>query len=89
MKSYVPLDWLLEQAEAALPPEKREAVFEFLYSAPHVELPEDGILSVRSAIVCFDSVETYPDCTVQVPHSSDTGETSIGWWRNDSPPSSL
>lgn len=86
MKSYIPLDWLLDQLCSSLPLEKQESLRDVLSSAPHVELPEDGILSVRSALIRFDEAETYPDCTVQVLRCSDTGEVSVGWWRNDSPP---
>lgn len=34
----------------------------------------------------FDVEEIYPDCTVQVLRNSITGEVSVGWWPNDSPP---
>ena len=31
----------------------------------------------------FDIVEEYEDCTVQVLKNSITGETSVGWYRNN------
>ena len=31
----------------------------------------------------FDDEEIHENCTVQVLTNSVTGETSIGWWRND------
>ena len=31
----------------------------------------------------FDETELHPNCTVQVLRNSVTGETSVGWWRND------
>ena len=31
----------------------------------------------------FDQEDIYPDCTVQVLTNTVTGETSVGWWRND------
>jgi len=31
----------------------------------------------------YDQEETYPDCTVQVLTNTATGETSVGWWRNE------
>ena len=34
----------------------------------------------------FDKEEIYPDCTVQVLTNTLTGETSIGWGKNDNPP---
>lgn len=89
MKSYIPLDWLLDYVGKAFPPEDQTQIRDALDSAPHVDLPEDGILSVRSALGRFDEVETYSDCTVQVLRCSDTGDISLGWWRNDSPPFSL
>ena len=40
----------------------------------------------RSALVecnVFDKETTYTDCTVQILENSVTGETSVGWWRNE------
>ena len=34
----------------------------------------------------FDDEEIHENCTVQVLTNSVTGETSVGWWRNDKPP---
>lgn len=34
----------------------------------------------------FDQCEHHENCTVEILSSSVTGETSIGWWRNDNPP---
>lgn len=34
----------------------------------------------------FDVVERYSDCTVEVLTNTVTGEQSIGWFKNDSPP---
>lgn len=34
----------------------------------------------------YDKEEVFPDCTVQVLTNTVTGETSVGWWRNDNPP---
>ena len=31
----------------------------------------------------YDQEETFPDCTVQVLTNTATGETSVGWWRNE------
>ena len=31
----------------------------------------------------YDQEETFPDCTVQVLTNSATGETSVGWWKNE------
>ena len=30
----------------------------------------------------YDTVDEYPNCTVQVLTDSKTGECSIGWWQN-------
>lgn len=47
--------------------------------------PEEGeIVSVHMNI--FDEEEIFPNCTVQVLRNSITGETSIGWWPNEEPP---
>lgn len=32
----------------------------------------------------YDKEETFPNCTVQVLTNTATGETSVGWWKNDS-----
>ena len=37
----------------------------------------------------FDKEEIYPDCTVQVLTNTVTGEVSVAWWPNDSPPVEL
>lgn len=31
----------------------------------------------------FDKETTYTNCTVQILENSVTGETSVGWWRNE------
>ena len=31
----------------------------------------------------FDDEEIHENCTVQIWKNSVTGETSVGWWRND------
>lgn len=50
-----------------------------------IELPCNKMnATVESNI--YDEEETYYDCTVQVLRNSITGETSIGWFRNDEPP---
>ena len=37
----------------------------------------------------FDKEEIFPDCTVQVLTNTVTGEVSVAWWPNDSPPVEL
>ena len=37
----------------------------------------------------FDTEEIIHDCTVQILRNSVTGETSVGWWKNDSPPARM
>lgn len=32
----------------------------------------------------YDKEEIYPNCTVQILTNTITGETSVGWWKNDS-----
>ena len=50
-----------------------------------IELPCNKInATVESNI--YDEEEIYYDCTVQVLRNSITGETSVGWFRNDEPP---
>ena len=34
----------------------------------------------------FDIEELHTDCTVQVLTNSVTGECSVGWWDNSTPP---
>ena len=46
---------------------------------------QDGIIKVDEINV-FDQREVYCNCTVEVLTNSVTGETSVGWWRNDTPP---
>lgn len=40
-----------------------------------------GVSPVETNI--FDEEETIPNCTVQVLRNTQTGEESVGWWRND------
>ena len=82
----IKLEWLVAWAQSSFQKETAERVVHDLLEAPALLLPEDRILSVRSAIVGFDSAETYPDCTVQILKNSETGESSVGWWPNDRPP---
>jgi len=35
---------------------------------------------------CFDVVERHEDCTVEILTNTETGEQSIGWFRNNNPP---
>ena len=50
-----------------------------------IELPCNKMnATVESNI--YDKEEIYYDCTVQVLRNSITGETSVGWFRNDEPP---
>ena len=50
-----------------------------------IELPCNKInATVESNI--YDEEEIYYDCTVQVLRNSITGETSVGWFKNDEPP---
>ena len=50
-----------------------------------IEIPCNKInATVESNI--YDEEEVYYDCTVQVLRNSITGETSVGWFRNDEPP---
>lgn len=43
-----------------------------------------GVSPVETNI--FDEEETIPNCTVQVLRNTETGEESVGWWRNDEQP---
>ena len=38
---------------------------------------------VEIAMNMYDQEEEYPNCTVQIWKNSETGERSIGWWKND------
>lgn len=35
------------------------------------------------SINLFDTEEIYTNCTVQIWSNSHTGESSVGWWRNE------
>ena len=37
----------------------------------------------------FNVVERHEDCTVEILTNTVTGEQSIGWFKNDSPPISI
>ena len=50
-----------------------------------IELPCNKINAIVESNI-YDEEETYYDCTVQVLRNSITGETSVGWFRNDEPP---
>lgn len=39
--------------------------------------------SQKVEINLFDKEEIFPNCTVQVLTNTATGETSVGWWKND------
>lgn len=41
---------------------------------------------MNASIAIYDKEEIHHDCTVQILTNSVTGEQSIGWWHNDSPP---
>ena len=43
---------------------------------------EDSI-QVTSVISFFDKVEVHRNCTVEVLTNTQTGEVSVGWWKND------
>lgn len=43
---------------------------------------EQPILATPEVSV-FDRVERIENCTVEILTNTKTGETSIGWWRND------
>ena len=34
----------------------------------------------------YDEEEIHTNCTVQILRNSATGETSVGWWENDTEP---
>lgn len=38
---------------------------------------------IELAIGFYDQEEIYENCTVQILTNSKTGETSIGWWKNE------
>lgn len=50
-----------------------------------VELPCNKINAIVESNI-YDEEEVYYDCTVQVLRNSITGETSVGWFRNDKSP---
>ena len=77
-----------EHATRHFDPEKHNAEKECGYfkdRSRFIELPCNKInATVESNI--YDEEEIYYDCTVQVLRNSITGETSVGWFRNDEPP---
>ena len=40
-------------------------------------------LPASPEVSVFDRVERIENCTVEILTNTKTGETSIGWWRND------
>jgi hypothetical protein len=44
---------------------------------------ENRIVEIQSAIAFFDGEEIIENCTVQILTNSETGEVSVGWWRNE------
>ena len=57
----------------------------FENKARFIELPCNKINAIVESNI-YDEEEVYYDCTVQVLRNSITGETSVGWFRNDEPP---
>ena len=47
-----------------------------------VEIPEEKTF-VNSRVAFFDKEETFENCTVQILTNTKTGETSVGWWKNE------
>lgn len=47
---------------------------------------EPVITKVTTLFSWYDREEIIENCTVQILTNSKTGEVSIGWWRNDTPP---
>lgn len=43
----------------------------------------DATEAVKVETNIYDKEEIYPDCTVQVLTNTATGETSVGWWKNE------
>lgn len=48
-------------------------------------IPEFEVVSMN----IFDEEELHHNCTVQVLRNSVTGDVSIGWWPDDSPPAHI
>lgn len=46
------------------------------------EVPIDWKTPIETNL--YDEEEIHKNCTVQILKNSITGETSIGWWENDS-----
>ena len=47
------------------------------------ESPEDWDFKIVESNI-YNQEEIHKNCTVQILKNSATGETSIGWWENDS-----
>lgn len=54
---------------------------------PDKETEEEAIEAwnkrTETEVNIYDEVETYQNCTVEVLKNSVTGETSVGWWKNE------
>lgn len=50
-------------------------------SVPSVWKPNDKLINVET--VLYDKEEIFTNCSVQVLTNTVTGETSIGWWKNN------
>ena len=66
--------------ESECPVTGRQDACPIVHVVQRVEL-KPGEIHVDAGL--FDREEIYPDCTVQVLSNSLTGETSIGWWKNE------
>lgn len=58
-----------------------ESIEELRQKLGKAEGGKTEIVKVETNI--YDKEEIYPDCTVQVLTNTATGETSVGWWKND------
>lgn len=43
----------------------------------------DSIVDRANDDDCFDLIETYLNCTVEVWRNTRTGEVSVGWYKNN------
>ena len=62
--------------------EPREFSLNFDFDSYFFEVKDESGETVTSLLACYDQEEIYENCTVQVWSNSQTGDVSIGYWRN-------
>lgn len=57
--------------------------FGYIVSALMKAAKDEDAAMLLDELNMFDDEEIHDNCTVQIWKNTTTGETSVGWWRND------